>query len=101
MPPDDYARYKAATKAVGLDELDDRIEALCTRLDDIEARIITLPAHTPAGLVARLRVLWRMTQTEPGQLYTGPATDAPPELRLTWGVLIDAERITHTLRPRR
>lgn len=101
MPPDDYARYKAATKAAGLDELDDRLEALCTRLDDIEARITALPAHTHAGLVARLRVLWRMTQTEPGQLYTEPATDAPPELRLTWGVLIDAERIAQTLRPRR
>lgn len=93
MPPDDYARYKAATKAIGLDELDDRIEALCTRLDDIEARIAALPAHTAAGLVARFRVLWHMIQTEPSQLFTAPSADAQPELRLTWSVLADAGRI--------
>ncbi len=93
LPPDDYTRYKAATKAAGLDELDARIEALCTRLDDIKARIAALPAHTVVGLVARLRVLWRMVQAEPGQLFTEPTDDAPPERRLTWSVLADAGRI--------
>lgn len=93
MPPDDYARYKAATKAAGLDELDDHIETLCSRLDDIETRIAALPAHTAAGLVARLRVLWHMIQTEPGQLFTEPSADAQPELRLAWSVLADAGRI--------
>lgn len=100
MPPDDYARYKAATKAAGLDELDDRIEALCTRLNEIEARIVALPAHTPAGLAARLRVLWRMVQDEPGQLLTEPPDDAPPERRLAWGVLADAGRIAKAARCR-
>ncbi|MCW2245142.1 hypothetical protein M2352_000733 [Azospirillum fermentarium] len=99
MPPDDYTRYKAATKATGLDVLDDRLEALCTRLDDIETRIAALPAHTPASLVARLRVLWRMVQDEPGQLFTEPSDDAPPERRLIWSVLADAERIAKTHRP--
>lgn len=93
MPPDDYARYKAATKAAGLDELDDRLEVLCIRLDEIEARIVALPAHTVAGLVARLRVLWRTIQTEPGQLFTKPRADTSPELQLIWGALTDAERI--------
>jgi hypothetical protein len=93
MPPEDYTRYKMARKAAGLDELDDRIEALGTRLDEIETRIIALPAYTPSGLVTRLRVLWRMAQSEPGQLFGKPAEDAPLELQLTWGVLADAERI--------
>ncbi|CBS86070.1 hypothetical protein [Azospirillum lipoferum] len=100
MPPDDYARYKAATKAAGLDELDDRIEALCTRLNDIETRIAALPAHTVAELVARLRVLWHMIQAEPGQLFAGPSADAQPELRLTWSVLADAGRIAKMARCR-
>jgi hypothetical protein len=101
MPPEDYTRYKAARKAAGLDELDDRIEALCTRLDEIETQIVALPAHTPSGLVARLRALWRMTQAEPGQLFAKPTEDAPLELRLTWGVLTDAERIAKESQPRR
>ncbi|MBP2227157.1 hypothetical protein J2847_000424 [Azospirillum agricola] len=100
MPPDDYARYKAATKAAGLDELDDRLEALCTRLGDIEARIAALPAHTAAGLVARLWVLWHMVQAEPGQLFTEPSADAKPELQLTWSVLADARRIAKAARCR-
>lgn len=100
MPPDDYARYKAATKAAGLDELDDRLEALCTRLDDIETRIAALPAHTAAGLMARLRVLWHMIQAEPGQLFTEPSADARPELRLAWGVLADAGWIARAARCR-
>ncbi|MBP2316883.1 hypothetical protein [Azospirillum soli] len=72
---------------------DEPLDRLANTLNDMEERIAAMPAHTPDGLLVRLRTLWTALDHTDTGLFRPPGEEDGTTHRLVWGVLQDAGRL--------
>lgn len=73
---------------------DEPLDRLTQALTELEECVAGLPAHSAAGLLVRLRVLWAALDHTDTSLFRPPGSDAGIVHRLVWGALDDARRLT-------
>lgn len=72
---------------------DEPLDRLTQALIEREERVAGLPAHSVAGLLVRLQVLWAALDHTDASLFRPPDPGAGIVHRLVWGALEDARRL--------
>ena len=72
---------------------DEPLFRLTEALTDLEERVAGQPAHSAAGLLVRLHVLWSALDHTDASLFHPPEPGAGIVHRLVWGALDDARRL--------
>lgn len=83
--------YRALCRTPPID--DEPLDRLTQALIEREERVAGLPAHSVAGLLVRLQVLWAALDHTDASLFRPPDPGAGIVHRLVWGALEDARRL--------